>query len=59
MTTQEDRQLGRRIPKSGKGPMILRNGGMLQYAIRKGQPLNQKVNEACGRFDALRERGMP
>ena len=39
--------------------MILKNEGMPQYAIRKGQLLNQKVNEARGKFDALWERGMP
>ena len=38
--------------------MILRNEGMSQYATRKGQPLNQKVNEAYGRSDALEEWGV-
>ena len=32
---------------------------MPQYATHRGQQLDQKVNEACGRPDALGERGIP
>ena len=59
MTTHEDRQLGPNITKPLKGPMILGNEGMPQYATHGGRQLDQKVNEACGRPDALREGGMP
>ena len=57
MATHEDRQLGRKITKPLKGPMILEKEGIPQYATREGQQLDRKVNEAYGRSDALGERG--
>ena len=45
--------------KSVKGLMILGNEGMPQYLTRRGEQLDQKVNEAYGRFDALGERVCP
>ena len=32
---------------------------MPQYVTHRGQQLDRKVNETCGRSDALREGGMP
>ena len=32
---------------------------MPQYVTHRGQQLDQKVNETCGRSDALGEGGMP
>ena len=55
MTTHEDRQLDRKITKPLKGPMISRKEEMPQYATRRGQQLDKKVNEVCGRFGALGE----
>ena len=46
MTTHEDRQLGQKIMKPVKGPMILGKESMPQYATCRGQPLDQKVNES-------------
>ena len=43
--------------KPVKGPMILEKEGMPQYATRRSQRLNQKVNEVCGRSDDPREGG--
>ena len=57
MTTHEDQQLGRKIMKPMKGLMILGKEGMLQYATCRSQQLNQKVNEACGRFDDPNDAG--
>ena len=57
MTTHEDRQLGRKIMKPVKGPMILGKKGMPQYATLGGQQLDRKVNETYGRSDALEEGG--
>ena len=34
-----------------EGPMIPSKKGMLQYVTCGGQQLDQKVNEAYGRFD--------
>ena len=59
MTTHEDRQLGQKIMKPVKGPMILGKEGMPRYATRGSQQLDRKVNEACGRSDALGEGDMP
>ena len=59
MTTHEDRLLGPKIMKPMKGPMIPGNEGMPQYATRRGQQLDRKVNRACGRSDALGEGDMP
>ena len=55
MTTHEDRQLGPKIMKPVKGPMILRKEGMPQYATLSGQQLDRKVNETYGRFYDPRE----
>ena len=57
MTTHEDRQLGPKIMKPAKGPMILGNEGMPQYATRGSQQLDQKVNETYGRSDDPMEGG--
>ena len=59
MATHEDRQLGSKIMKPVKGLMIPKKEGMPQYATRGGQQLDRKVNEACGRSNALGEWGMP
>ena len=45
--------------KPVKGSMIPRNEGMPQYVTHRRQQLDQGVNEACGRPDALGEGGMP
>ena len=45
MTTHKDRQLGQKIMKPVKGLMIPGKEGMPQYATRRGQQLDQKVNE--------------
>ena len=42
MTTHEDRQLGRKIMKPVKDPMILGKEGMPQYATLGGQQLDRK-----------------
>ena len=42
-----------------KGPMIPGKEGMPQYATQGSQQLDQKVNETCGKSDALGEGGMP
>ena len=47
MTTHEDRQLGPKIIKPVKGLMIPGKEGMPQYATRRGQQLDQEVNETC------------
>ena len=39
--------------------MILRNEGIHQYVTCGGEQLEQKVNKACGKPNALGERGMP
>ena len=57
MTTHEDRQLGRKIMKPMKGPLIPGNEGMPKYATRGGQELDQKVNETYGRSNALGKGG--
>ena len=41
--------------KPVEGPMISRKEEMPQYATRRGQQLDKKVNEVCGRFGALGE----
>ena len=46
MTTHKDRQLDQKIMKHVQGLMILGNEGMPQYATRKGQQLDPKVNES-------------
>ena len=42
MTTRADRQLGRKIMKPMKGPMISEKEGMPQYATQGNQQLDQK-----------------
>ena len=59
MTTHEDQRLGQKITKLMRGLMILGKEGMPQYATQGNQQLDQKVNETCGRSDALEEGGMP
>ena len=59
MTTHEDQQLGQKIMKPMKSPMILGKECMPQYAARGDQQLDQKMNEAYGRSDAFGEVGMP
>ena len=55
MTTHEDQQLSRKITKPLKGPMIVGNEGMPQYATLRGQQLDRKANETYGRSDDPRE----
>ena len=57
MTTHEDRQLGPNITKPLKGPMILGNEGMPQYATHGGRQLDQKVNESLLKGLVLSENG--
>nr|CAN79754.1 hypothetical protein VITISV_031876 [Vitis vinifera] len=57
MTTHEDRQLGRKIMKPVKGPMILGKEGMPQYDNSNGSTTRSKVSEAYERFDDLGEGG--
>ena len=45
--------------KPMKGPMILGNEGMPQYATLRGQQLDRKVNETCGRSSDPGKEGMP
>ena len=56
MTTRADRQLGRKIMKPMKGPMISEKEGMPQYATRRGQQLDQKVNESLLKSLVLLEK---
>ena len=58
MTTHEDQQLGQKIMKLVKGPMILGKEGMPQYATRGGQQLDQKVNESLLKGPMLSEKGV-
>ena len=57
MTTHEDQQLGQKIMKPMKSPMILWKEGMPQYVTHMGDQLDRKVNKDCGKPDALGERG--
>ena len=41
--------------KPMEGPMILGKGDMPQYVTHRSQQLDRKVNEACGRSNALGE----
>ena len=51
MTTHKDVKLM-------KGPMIPMNEGMPQYATRRGQQLDQKVNESLLKGLVLSEKGV-
>ena len=58
MTTHEDQQLGQKIMKPVKGPMILGKEGMPQYATRGGQQLDQKVNKSLLKGPMLSKKGV-
>ena len=58
MTTHKDRQLGQKIMKHVQGLMILGKEGMPQYATRRGQQLDQKVNESLLKGLVLSEKGV-
>ena len=58
MTTHKDQQLGRKIMKPLKGPMIPGKEGMPQYETHKGQQLDQKVNKSLLKGLMLSENGV-
>ena len=58
MTTHKDRHLGQKIMKHVKGLMILGKEGMPQYATRRSQQLDQKVNESLLKGLVLSEKGV-